>query len=217
MGANFSWIFVDGVSRKDLLAALDLGLTGKSADPLEMGTSSQPLAVASFGGWQAVFAKYSIMLDATIGTDPPRLLRLPPASRCVSCVVLEHAMVSYASLWTGGRHVWEIRHDGGDHLAASGELPDSFAGIRAEMEQKQRLEIEQRPHQSPNSLRSMGVDYIFGIPLKTAMTITGYRYLNDDEDFQDAQHVQPINGNNLMKLGKPPKWWQLTNSIEYEE
>src|SRR5262249_43478741 len=51
-----------------------------------------------------------LLSSATIGTDPPRLARLSPTSRAITCVVLEHAMVSYSSLWQGGRHVWQIRH-----------------------------------------------------------------------------------------------------------
>src|SRR5262249_42758628 len=123
MGFNMSWIFVDGINPDALYAALDLAPTRETADWRELGTSDVPLAGATLkSGWCAVFARYALILDATIGTDPPRLARLPATSRAITCVVLEHAMVSYSSLWQGGRHVWQIRHHprhGGEHAADS--------------------------------------------------------------------------------------------------
>jgi hypothetical protein len=221
MGFNFSWVFVDGIKREDLLAALDLGLTGEAADPHDLGTHDIPLAVASFGVWQGVFAHYSMVLDTTIGTDPPRLLRLPSASRVVSCVVLEHAMVSYASLWSAGRHLWEINHRTHmrDALVVSGELPSSFADIKLAAEEKQREENEQRQRRKPGEFPSpWGVDYIFDVPINTASAITGFRHDRGDlgPPLKDVQHLQPINGNNLRKLANPPKWWQLTGSTKYD-
>jgi len=50
-------------------------------------------------------------MDATMGTDPPRLVRLLAKFRCITCVVLEHANVSYSSLRHDGGHIWQMRHD----------------------------------------------------------------------------------------------------------
>ena len=111
MGFNMSWIFVDGINEEFLYETLDLVATDEIPDPHELGTSYVPLAgVALKSGGSAVFAQYALVMDATVGTNPARLMRLPTGSRCITCVVLEHAMVSYASLWQNGRYAWQIRH-----------------------------------------------------------------------------------------------------------
>ena len=112
MGFIMSWIFVDGINEDALYDALDLAATGVTPDEHDLGTSHVPLAGAALkSGWCAVFAQYALVMDATVGTNPARLMRLPTGSRCITCVVLEHAMVSYASLWQNGRYAWQIRHD----------------------------------------------------------------------------------------------------------
>src|SRR5262245_29301196 len=127
-----SSIFVDSIDHDTLLASLDLAPTGEL--PLEnrydLGSIHLPLAGAMFDGrWCSVFAHYALIMDATVGPDPPRLTRIPAKSRCVTCVTLEHAMVSYASLWEDGRHIWQLRHnqsEGKEHLEVSGDLPAEF-------------------------------------------------------------------------------------------
>lgn len=216
MGFNMSWIFVDGIDQDALYQALDLAPTGATAERYDLGTSRVPLAGAALkSGWCAVFAKYALVMDLAMGSNPPRLLRLPAKSRSVMCVVLEHAMMSYASCWEGGHHTWETRHDSSqesEHLAAFGALPPDFAGFRNVAVDKQRVEKERR---KPGQ---WGVDYVFDVPLDTAATITGYRHsrLVEDDFFRNLQALVPINGNVLTKLSQPPKWWQVAGSIKYE-
>src|SRR5690242_20600292 len=110
MGFNMSWVFVDGTDQDELYAALDLAPTDVRPDQYDLGSSYVPLAGSRLkSGWSAVFAKYSLVMDAMLGTKPPRVARLPSRSRCVACVALEHAMISYAGLWQDGRPIWEIR------------------------------------------------------------------------------------------------------------
>ena len=117
-------------------------------------------------------------------------------------------MVSYAGVWEGGRPVWEIRHDGGDHLEASGDLPADFARIRDIANDKQRS--------SPRGAWS--VDYLFDIPPDTVATLTDYRHDRAlaPDFFTELRTLVPVNGNVLTRLSQPPKWWQLTRSIRYE-
>jgi hypothetical protein len=111
VGFNMSWLFVDAIEPDELYAALDVKSTGEAADPYDLGTFRVPLAgLRPKAGWCAVFEHYAFVLDLTISTDPPRLARLPTRSRAVSCVVLEHAMISHASLWQDGRHIWQVHH-----------------------------------------------------------------------------------------------------------
>src|SRR6266481_4536281 len=211
-----SWIFVDGIDQDALYEALDLAPAGETPDWDDLGTSRVPLAGATLkSGWCAVFAKYALVMDTTAGTNPSRLMRLPAKSRSITCVVLEHAMVSYSSLWQGGRHTWQIRHDssqGGEHLEASGDFPPGFAGCRDIAMSKQRTREERR---KPGE---WGVDYVFDVPLDTAATITGYRHNGAVENdlFRNLRTLVPTNGNVLTKLSQPPKWWQTVGSIKYE-
>jgi hypothetical protein len=166
-----------------------------------------------------VFAKYALVMDIATGTEPPRRTRLPDESRGFICVNLEHAGVTYSSLWHGGRHVWQIRHawdQGVWHLETSGDLPQEFAAL-----QRQRAQEELR---GPGEL---DVDCTFAVPLDVAAMLTGFRYGGAmDLDYARKQMepgffgnlriLAPTDGNVLTKLSQPPKWWQTVGSIKYE-
>ena len=222
MGFNISWIFVDQIDLNELYAALDVKSTGEAADPYDLGTSRAPLAgLKPKGGWCAIFGQYSFVLDITIGTDPPRLTRLPAKSRAVSCVVLEHANISYASLWQDGRHIWEVRHewrkDEPNHLVFWGDLPTSFVGIWGAALEKRRTD-EAKQTSDPWG----PADYVFSVPVAAAAEITGFRHdrapaasPRKEDAYREVTTLEPINGNALRRLSKPPKWWQTVGSIEY--
>jgi hypothetical protein len=216
VGFNMSWIFVDEINEDALYGALDLTATGVTPGEHDLGTSYVPLAGAALkSGWCAVFAQYALVMDATVGTNPPRLMRLPARSRCITCVILEHAMVSYASLWQEGRYVWQIRHDssqGRGHLEVRGDLPSAFGDFRSIAMDKQRAEEARRKS------GEWGVDYFFDVPLDTAATMTGYRHDRavENDFFRNLQGLVPTKGNVLTKLSEPPGWWQTVGSIEYK-
>jgi len=216
VGFNMSWVFVDEINEGALYDALDLAATGVTPDEHDLGTSYVPLAGAALkSGWCAVFAHYALVMDATVGTNPPRLMRLPARSRCITCVVLEHAMVSYASLWQEGRYVWQVRHDsnqGRGHLEVHGDLPSAFGDFRSIAMDKQQAEDARRKS------GEWGVDYFFDVPLDTAATITGYRHDRavGSDFFRNLQSLVPTKGNVLPKLSQPPGWWQTVGSIEYK-
>ena len=215
MGFNMSWIFVDGINEDALYEALDLAATGETPDQHALGTSYVPLAGAALkSGWSAVFAKYALVMDASVGTSPARIARLPARSRCITCVVLEHAMVSYASLWQDGHYVWQIRHDsshGNGHLEVRGDLPSAFGDFRSIAMDKQRAEQARR---KPGE---WGVDYLFDVPIDTAAAISGYRHDRavENDFFRNLRALKPTNGNVLTKLSQPPGWWQTVGSMEY--
>jgi len=71
VGFNMSWIIVDGINEDELYETLDLAATNETPDPYDLGTSYVPLAGAALKpGSCAVFAKYSLVMDATVGTNP---------------------------------------------------------------------------------------------------------------------------------------------------
>src|SRR6266850_3761067 len=208
VGFNMSWIFVDGIDEDALYGALDLAATDETPDPHDLGTSYVPLAGAALkSGGCAVFARYALVMDATVGTNPARLTWLPARSRCITCVVLEHAMVSYASLWQDGRYAWQIRHassQGGGHLEVRGDLPSAFGDFRNIAMDKQRAQ------QARSKPGEWGVNYFFDVPLDTAAAITGYRHDRavESDFFRNLRTLVPTNGNVLTKLSQPPGWWQ---------
>jgi len=216
VGFNMSWIFVDGIDQGALYEALDLAPTDEIPDQYDLGTSRVPLAGATVkSGWSAVVAKYALVMDLTESTNPPRLSRLPAKARSIICVVLEHAMISYASCWQGGQRLWQIRHEpslGDEHLETFGDLPPEFSDFRDVAVCEQRKKNEGR---GPSQ---WGIDYVFDVPLDTAATITGYRHdrVVKDDFFRNLQTVVPTNGNVPTRLSQPPTWWQLAGSLEYE-
>lgn len=77
MGFTMSWICVDEIDQDALYEALDLAPTGGMPDRYDLRTSHVPLAGATLkSGWCAIFAKYELVMDLTMGTNPPRLTRL---------------------------------------------------------------------------------------------------------------------------------------------
>jgi len=117
-------------------------------------------------------------------------------------------MISYAGFWQDGRPVWEVRHDGGDHLEATGDLPAEFAAIRDAAMTKQRAK-------KPGP---WGVDHLFDVALDAAAGVTNYRHDHDvaPDFFTDLRTLVPAEGNVLTRLSQPPTWWQTAGSIEYE-
>ena len=217
MGFNMSWVFVDAIELDELYAALDVKSTGQAADPYDLGTGEVPLAgLRPKAGWCALFGHYSFALDMTIGTDPPRLLRLPAKSRAITCVVLEHANISYASFWRDGREIWQARHQPSkehpEHLEFWGDLPRSFVGSWESALQKQR---ERNATRKPGE---WGVDYVFDVPLAAAAEITGFQHdrgFGKEDAYREVTTLEPINGNSLRRLSTAPRWWQTVGSTEY--
>jgi hypothetical protein len=125
-------------------------------------------------------------------------------------------MISYASLWRESRHIWEVRHQPSkeqpEHLVFWGDLPPAFIGIWDAALQKQReLDARRKPGE-------WGVDYLFDVPLDAAAEITGfwhYRGPGKEDAYREVTTLEPIKGNSLRRLSKPPKWWQSVGSTEY--
>jgi hypothetical protein len=204
VGFNMSWIFVDRIELDELYSALNVKSTGEPADPYDLGTSRLPLVgLRPKTGWCAIFGHYASILDITIGTDPPRLLRLPARSRAVTCVVLEIANISYASLWQHGREIWQVHHQPSkeqpEHLDFRGDLPPTFIGTWETALQKQRKRNAMR---KPGE---RGVDYVFDVPLDAATEITGFGYGEDNEDaYRKVTTLEVVNGNSPKRLSMPP-------------
>jgi hypothetical protein len=95
------------------------------------------------------------------------------------------------------------------HLEFWGDLPPGFIGIWDAALQKQR---ESDAGRKPGE---WGVDYVFDVPLNAAAEITGFRHDRGEDAYREVTTLEPINGNALRRLSKPPKWWQTVGSTEY--
>jgi hypothetical protein len=200
VGYNMSWICVDGISPEALYEALDLAPTGETPDRWDLGLSHVPWAGATLkSGWCAVFGSDHSVLNLTMDTNC--LERLPANSRSIVCSVMEIVTISSASLWQGGRQIWEIEHQGDlgiTHLEASGDLPPEFADIRDIAMDKARAFLNRlescKPGQWGDDDEWTG-DSVFNVPIDTAAAITGFRHDNRDEDedfFGNLQILAPV-------------------------
>jgi hypothetical protein len=164
MGVAATWFAVREEHADDLLKELALSPTGEAEELPESVISTARLD----HGWRIVW--YGKCGCPFLGQK--NLGELSRGREILLCSIEEHVMASSAELWSDGRRRWWISHEGedGPHgLEVEGDLPASFAAIRAEMEEAQRAEGGD----------DAGVDHIFEIPLKVAQAMVGFKH---DED-----------------------------------
>jgi hypothetical protein len=190
-----SWICVDGIGPEALYQALELAPTGETPDRWDLGLRRVPWAGATLkSGWCAVFGSDASVLDLSMDTDC--LARLPANSRSIVCSVMEIVTMSSASLWQGGRQIWEIQHQGDlgiTHLEASGDLPPEFAGIRDIAMDKARAFLDSLESCEPGEWTGDDSDYVFDVPIDTA-AITGFRHDRQEREgfFGNLQTLAPV-------------------------
>jgi hypothetical protein len=155
-------------------------------------------------GWCAVFCKYAVAMDLAFSANPPQLSRLPPKCRVVICVILEHAIVSYACLWQSGQFIWQIKHEsskGVNNLEYSGRLPKEFEHIKNLAQQEQR--------------KNSNTDYMINVALDAASTITCFRHdwaSDEDFDFNKMESFQVPDTSRIESFSSPTKWWPIAAS-----
>jgi hypothetical protein len=164
MGFSLSWIAINGMSPEKVQVALKLRGTGARED-----VPDSPFAGAELpGGWYLVIADHDFpwfMHDA-------HLTHLSSGCEIVTCFVEEHVMMSSASGWKNGRHLWSVIHDlqrDIEHLETSGVLPPVFASIKDHAWNDQVSAGGRAAH----------VDHIFDVPMRLAHELTGFRHDHD--------------------------------------
>ncbi len=78
-------------------------------------------------------------------------------------------MASLSELWSRGRRKWSLSHEGENGpkgLSVAGDVPDTLAAIRKDMEDLQLA------HGGDDT----NIDYIFEIPLKVAQSLVGFKH-----------------------------------------
>jgi hypothetical protein len=168
MGYAVTWLAVRGERANDMLAALSLVRTGTLSDEPDAHWSTVRLT----SGWQLIWCNdYEC---PALSND--RLATFSADTEVVVCKIEEHVMASSAELWSDGRVVWSISHDGEDGpegLEVAGRPPEGLDSIRRELEAAQAAE----------GGSDADVDYIFEVPLRVAQEITGFKH---DENYDGA-------------------------------
>lgn len=169
MGASFSWVAFQGVSKDEVLEGLGLGDTGEEVE--EGDEVDTPFAGTEIpDGWYLVQSNDSLY---------PLDLDLESLSR--DCRVLavrsyETVMDSGASFYENGTILWELSHssDGGqDDLTVSGSPPPAFDAIRDEAQADYDECVKE----------GTVFDCFFDVPLDTAAALCDYRYDRVDFDW----------------------------------
>ncbi len=164
MGFAISWYAVPEPHADQFFKRLDLTPTGETEEIPESLICTAQLDT----GWNLLcYNEYGCPF-----LQEEDLTHLSADHKILYCLVEEHVMASSAELWSVGKRQWSISHEGEDGpkgLEVDGEVPDTLAAIRQQMEQQQQAEGGDEAD----------VDYIFEIPLLVAKSMVGYKH---DED-----------------------------------
>lgn len=175
MGFAISWLAVRDGSADDCCAALGLRRTGRESDEPEIG------GVRLKSGW------YLVWFESFPGVQGRTefIQAISKSADVLTCMVEEHVMFSYASLWRDGQEVWHVAHQGDeavDNLSVAGDPPPELDGIRREIEQRQAEEDESAAE----------VDHMFDIPLELARKLTGFKHDEaEDGEFPVYEELEP--------------------------
>jgi hypothetical protein len=173
MGWAITWCAVREERAEQFLNQLGLSPTGKTEELPESLISMAKLHT----GWRVIwYNKYDCPF-----LKPRDLGVLSSDKDVVLCLVEEHVMASSSEMWSQGERKWWLSHEGEDGpkgLATDGDLPESFAAIRKEMEEAQ--------HAAGGD--NADVDYIFEIPLKLAEGLVGFKHDEGDTRVIDGQY-----------------------------
>jgi hypothetical protein len=189
VGFAMSWLAIRA-PKAEAFEPLGLRPTGEQRELLGAPIAGTELP----SGWTLVVANgcdHALISDA-------RLVDACEHTDLVACSIEEHVMYSAASFWSRGKRVWSVVHDAQraiDHLETFGELPPSFAEIRAAL----------LAQQSEAGGADSDTDFIFDAPLVLAQRLTGFKH--DDaggpESFDTLQDLR----SEERRLRRP--WWKF--------
>lgn len=156
MGISHTWIAVKGMDSAQALETLGMEVAGPvPPDYLPRGHGFAELP----GGWLLVISNQD---------DIDGLERLAAHGPAVSCQINEHVMYSEAREYAGGTEAWRVIHDpeqgGTCHLEVRGNAPSQLQPIIQEV----------RAAQDAGRDEEAGVDFIFDVPAKLALSICGF-------------------------------------------
>jgi hypothetical protein len=161
MGFSITWCAIREEKAEQFLQRLGLSPTGEVEEFPESLIATAKLNT----GWRVMwYNKYTCPF-----LRPQDLGGISLDQDVLLCLVEEHVMASSSEMWSDGRRMWWLSHEGENGpkgLSTDGELPESFPAIRKAMEQSQLAAGGDEAD----------VDYIFEIPLKVAKSIVGFKH-----------------------------------------
>src|SRR5450755_3734299 len=162
MGFSITWCAVPQRHAERFLQALQLVPTGET----EEDVPGSLITTASLdSGWQLLFYnEYSCPF-----LQESDRKRTSADFDILFCLVEEHVMASSSEMWSCGKRKWWLSHvgeNGPKGLDVDGDLPDTYPGIRKELETAQ-LEA---------GGDDADVDFIFEIPLSVAQSLVGFKH-----------------------------------------
>jgi hypothetical protein len=111
-------------------------------------------------------------------------------------------MFASATFWRNGETLWRVEHHGDDEvtdLRVTGQPPEDFEPVRAELAAKQAAEDPAAKH---------AFDWYFEIPLLLACKLTGFKH---DEDLPGTEsggfEILRADGSASAAWSKP--WWRF--------
>jgi len=172
MGYSITWCAVREEAAQAFLQKLALSTTGKREEVPESLISTASLDT----GWRIVwYNKYECPF-----LRAQDLRELSKDEDVLLCHVEEHVMASSCEMWSRGARKWWMSHEGEEGpngLSTEGALPESFPGIRLEMEEEQRTAGGD----------STDVDYLFDVPLRVAEQLVGFKHDGDYGHLVDGE------------------------------
>ena len=160
MGFGIGWIAVNSRSPEAALAEMGLKRTGESDEMFDFEVSGYRTP----SGWYVM-----IFNDPSAALVADEVMqRLSKEHVVLRANIEEHVMYSSAEAWADGTQQWELIHDSAEgiyHLEVTGNPPKAFDEIRKACVAEQDADGE-----------DSDVDYIFDVPLKLALEVTGFMH-----------------------------------------
>jgi hypothetical protein len=164
LGFSISWVCFRGLEQAEVLRRTGLRDTGVVDEANET-----PFSMSRFPrGWLILWS------NDILYASPERLAELSNKTMLVSGQAEEHVMYCGVSAFENGREIWSVEHDaqkGLYDIAERGRPPNEYAAIKSE----QIAEQKQWGEKKVEGL-GLGVDYIFEIPKRLCLAVTGFTY-----------------------------------------
>lgn len=186
MGYAISWLVVSGRDRQSLLDELGLQSTGNLGEVLDFKITGHALPDGA----------YLLVMDQCEHpfVSEKRLAQISLNCKVLACSIEEHVMYAYATYWTDGKNLWNMKHEGDtdkgrNDVTVSGTPPDSFRAIRDDYAERQ--------------LGDPRVDWYFEMPLAMAKLLTGFKH-DETNPGLDGSYEE------LAELsGSTKSWWKF--------
>jgi len=160
MGVSISWLAVCDVEPEAIHKQLGLLSSREFDADIKYPFAGRVLE----SGWYLVVAN---RCDSPMVRDD-MLSSLSKSARVVAASIEEHVMYCFSTCWLNGKQEWHVQHEaekGVTHLQVSGSPPVELQVLH------QGALARQTCHDD-----SVGVDYVFDVPLELAKHLVGFRH-----------------------------------------